>query len=408
MAWPKWKESTPKEDRTAEEKARGGVTKPPSGAACFPSAIKSDGKMGGTLEQKPTVVNVDVNVDAGQSAEYADGAREAEEPIKPIPIDEEYLRKLYVAVEDNSTHTAEMRDEFDALFKLIHELNADTFESLTQKSTQLETLNAELERLKMEAAVRINDVDRLYRENSKIKNACEEYVAAINEKNEEIAQVTDALNEAQTKCNSKDEEIVELNKSRQDADAAHADEIAKLKATHDTEMADLKKKHDEEVEVLNSNAASQIESIRKSVNEFVPAEVCDLFDYRVGEPVDDRTRWQAIYAYLGFINGNLRQDAFVRRFREFDATLYDAMRDVPDQLAECRARVQRHINEEIGKKSGGLLVCWPRIGDACNPDQYTTISDFGQRISEVISAMIYKKDDGGKVLCQSKGKVATV
>ena len=231
--------------------------------------------------------------------------------------------------------------------------------------------------------------------------------AALADKDAEISRVNDDLKAAQEKCDAKDSEVAELNKARQDADVAHADEIAKLKTVHDTEMADLKKKHAEEVEALNRNAAGQIESIRKSVDEFVPAGVCDLFDYHVGEPVDDRSRWQAIYSYLGFINGNLRQDAFVRRFREFDVALYDAMRDTPDQLAECRARVQRHINEEIGKKSGGLLVCWPRIGDACNLDQYSTISDFGQRISEVISAMVYKKSDDGKVLCQSKGKVAT-
>lgn len=337
----------------------------------------------------------------------ADGASMPDDEQKTVLIDVEYLRNLHDAVENNSKQNNEMAGSFKALVEMIETLNADTVSLLGQKSAQLEAANAELERLKSEEEDRIRANDRLTRENSKFKDKCDEYDGIIQGKDAQIAQLANDLKAAQDDSAVKDGKISELLKSQQDALEVHAEEVAKLKSDHQALIADLEKKHEEDVEALNKNTAEQIEATRASVNEFVPAEVCDLFDYRVGDPIDDRSRWQAIYAYLGFINGNLRQDAFVRRFREFDAALYDAMRDTPDQLAECRARVQRHINEEIGKKAGGLLVCWPKIGEPCNPDQYTTTSDFGQRISEVVSAMVYKKGDGGKVLCQSKGKVAT-
>lgn len=365
-------------------------------------------KTGGASVQSSPSADVSGNADAVRKDNGADRSAATEDATKAIPIDEEYLRKLYSAVEDNSKQAVEMIGGFNALVDMIQNLNADIVEKLGQKSARLDAANTELERLKADEVERIKVVDRLSRENTELKDKFDEYDALIADKDAEISRVTKDLKSEQEKCDEKDSEIAELNKARQDLEAAHADEIAKLKREHETAIAESKKKHGEELDALNKSAADQIEVVRKSVNEFVPTEVCELFDYRVGDAIDDRSRWQAIYAYLGFINGNLRQDAFVKRFREFDAALYDAMRDNPDQLAECRVRVQRHVNEEIGKKSGGLLVCWPKIGEACNPDQYTTTSDFGQRISEVISAMIYKKDDGGKVLCQSKGKVATV
>lgn len=377
----------------------------PTTAPLSPAAAAD--KTGGASERGSSSVDVSMNVGAGHRNDDADQAAEIEDAPKTIPINEEYLRKLYAAVEDNLKQAVEMISGFNALVDMIQDLNADTVDLLGKKSALLETANADLERLKAEEVDRLRVVDRLNRENSKLKDKCEAYDITIEDKDAQIARATSDLKAVQEKCDAKDGEIAALNKARHDADIAHDEEMAKLKAAHDTEMADLSKKHAEEVEALNRNAADQIESVRKSVDEFVPARVCDLFDYRVGEQIDDRSRWQAIYAYLGFINGNLRQDAFVRRFREFDAALYDAMRDSPDQLAECRVRVQRHINEEVGKKAGGLLVCWPKAGEACNPDHYTTMSDFGQRISEVIGAMIYKMGDGGKVLCQSKGKVAT-
>lgn len=327
---------------------------------------------------------------------------------KDVVIEAEYIRAMYEAILENIKYSKNAAEGFETLVSMITELSAGTITQLGETSAQLRMADEELKRLKAEAEDRSKVIDRLSRENSRLKDKCDECDIKIAEKDDQISRVNGELKVSQEKCDEKDCEIAALNKARQDADAAHTDELTKLKNAHNNAIADLEKKHDEEVGALNKSAADQIEMVRKSVDEFVPAGVCDLFDYRVGEPVEDRSRWQAIYAYLGFINGNLRQDAFVKRFREFDAALYDAMRDNPDQLAECRVRVQRHVNEEIGKKSGGLLVCWPKIGEACNPDQYTTTSDFGQRISEVISAMIYKKDDGGKVLCQSKGKVATV
>ena len=336
-----------------------------------------------------------------------DGGAIQQEMQKDVLIDAEYIRAMYDAILENTKYSKNAAEEFETLVSMITDLSTGTVKQLGTTSTQLRIVEEELKRLKVEEVDRSKAVDRLARENSNLKDKCDGYDSIIKEKDDQIAGINGALKVSQKKCDEKDAEIAALNKARHDADIAHDEEMAKLKAAHDTEMADLSKKHAEEVEALNRNAADQIESVRKSVDEFVPARVCDLFDYRVGEPIDDRSRWQAIYAYLGFINGNLRQDAFVRRFREFDAALYDAMRDSPDQLAECRVRVQRHINEEVGKKAGGLLVCWPKAGEACNPDHYTTMSDFGQRISEVIGAMIYKIGDGGKVLCQSKGKVAT-
>jgi len=373
---------------------------------------------GGPSGQNSSSEAAAANVDVGQKVEHADPAFVTEDKPKTIPIDEEYIRKLYSAVEGNSKQIVEMIGSFNALVDMIQELNAGTVDLLGKKSAQLEAVNAELELHKIEEAERLKSIDRLFRENSKLKDKCEEYVIAIVDKDEQIERVTNDLKAVQEKCDAKDAEIGELNKSRQDAEVAHAEKMAEMKNTHaseltakdaafKTEITNLVKKHFEEVEALNKNAADQLEAVRTGVSEFVPTEVCDLFDYRIGEPVDDRSRWQAIYAYLGFINGNLRSEVFVRRFREFDAAFYDAMRDTPEVLAECRVRVQRHINEELGKKTGAILVCWPKVGDVCNPDQYTTTSDFGQCISEVIGAMIYKKADDGKVLCMSKGKVAT-
>ena len=342
-----------------------------------------------------------------EASALADGASTFAEDQKTVLIDADYLRKLHDAVEGNSKQINEMIGNFNSLVEMIQTLKTDTVALLVQKSVQLEAANVELERLKSDEIERIRANDRMARENLKLKDKCDEYDSIVKDKDAQIVQSASDLKAAQEDSAAKDGKISELQKAQQYTATAHEEKIAKLKSDHDAEIADLKKKHEEAVEAVNKRAADEIEAMQARVNEFVPMEVCNMFDYRFGEQIEDRSRLQAIYAYLEFINGNLRPEAFVRRFSVFDDALYDAMRDAPDQLEECRVRVQRHINEELGKKTGGLLVCWPDIGEACNPDHYITTSDFGQRITEVISAMVYKKGDDEKVLCLRKGKVAT-
>ena len=189
--------------------------------------------------------------------------------------------------------------------------------------------------------------------------------------------------------------------------STHKEAVEKLNAERDVALDDLRARQERDLESLRKSMTERIEEIRANFEAFVPREALDLFDYGRGAEEDARAKRLAIYAYLGFVNGNLRPEAFVRRFAEFDAAFYDAMRDTPDLLAECRARVQDHLNKRFGPETGGLRVCWPKLGEIYNPSHYAATSNSGQCVSEVIGAMVYKTDDDGRVLCQRKGKVAT-
>ena len=300
-----------------------------------------------------------------------------------------------------------LRQDMQELTKKIETLNADAFVKLGESASRIEKLKSERDKLTSSAATNAEAMNAVVLENCSLKKERQ----GLNVKAQLFETEKSALmkeNEVlKTKVLERDSLLAGKEKEKNELIFAHDTAVSQLNADHEKAVAELKKLQSEKIEALNRSMFEKIQHEHASIEAFVPSKVCDLFDYKIGDVGDVHSKWQAIYAYLGFINGSLRQDAFVRRFREFDAAFYDAMRDTPDILSECRVRVQKHINEELGNKTGGLFVYWPKIGESCNPDQYTTTSEFGQHISEVISAMIYKRGDDGSVLCQSKGKVAT-
>lgn len=297
-------------------------------------------------------------------------------------------------------------EKFSCLYNKILSTNNIMVEfrkDMQELSRKIENLSEQQKAHEMTRA----EIGDLYHKNYSLNKERQEWDAKaqilVAEK-AALAQEIEALKEQVLDL----EEIIKAKETeKQCLISAHDEAVKKLNADHEQAILDLEKQKSEEVDAFNKTMSEQVQKALDNIEVFVPSKVCELFDYQIGEVGDVQPKWQSIYAYLCFINGNLRQDAFVKRFREFDAALYDSMRDTPDLLTECRLRVQKHINEELGKKTGGLQVCWPKIGEVCNPDHYTTTSDFGQRISEVISAMVYKIGDDGKILCQSKGKVAT-
>ena len=241
-----------------------------------------------------------------------------------------------------------------------------------------------------------NVINSLQCEKDEISKKLELSNRILESKDSEIQSCKNEIASQKQKIGECEDEINSLRQLVDDKEKEHAANIEQNRYAHEAVIADLEASHKE-----------AIEQIRKSVDSFVLSEVCEMFDYRVGDECEDQARWQAIYAYLSFINGSLRQDVFVRRFRVFDDALYEAMRDTPELLIECRNRVQKHINERLYQQSGGIFVCWPNIGERFNPDCYTAISEFGQSIAEVVFAMVYKRDLNEEVICLSKGRVAT-
>lgn len=301
-----------------------------------------------------------------------------------------------------------------AVFSSVEELN----KKVSAMTTKFEGLANQLSRQHDLASDQlVRTVGQLRNELSQAEEDRNSWQQSFAEKEAELAKTANDLaatntmmgvqkQESSERIEQLEGELRTAQETLEAAEMAHREEVSRLSQERDEKVAEQTRLGQEKLAAQEEQSARQIETLKRSIGAFVPLEVCELFDYRVGDP-EDHARWQSIYAYLGFVNGSLRPDVFVKRFREFDAAFYDAFRDAPELLAECRARVQRHLNEVIGAKTGGLKVCWPKIGEPCNPDQYTTVSDFGQRISEVIGAMVYRQGDDGGILCLSKGKVAT-
>lgn len=261
-------------------------------------------------------------------------------------------------------------------------------------------------------------IGRLQHEKAQVEADRDAWQQAFNEKEAELTKVTNDLAAANGLLAAKEQELGERIKQLEgelqaakeelaSTETSHREEVSRLSREWDLKLDELTKKQEEVLALQKEHEALELEAVRKSVDAFVPPQVCELFDYRVGEPIEDTARCQAIYAYLSFAVGNLRPNVFAKRFREFDAVLYEAMCESPDELEDCRARVQKHVNEVVGKKSGGLLVCWPRKGETYNPDWYTSDSATGQRVEKAIYAMVCKKSPDGKIQCLSKGKVET-
>ena len=345
--------------------------------------------------------SVSVTATTELKGEAQDGAKTPEtigqdEDVVAEPLDVETFSHLCDEVKLTNKIMAEFRKDMQELPRKIDALNSETT-----------SIRAQLDELTTKEAMRAAAIEDVVLENYSLKKDCREWDEKVQALESEKATLEQEIETLKKQILDQDERDKARNEEKENLISAHNEAVSKLNADHKQVVADLKKQQEEKIAALNKSMSEQIQNAYSSIEAFVPSKVCDLFDYRLGELGEAQPKWQSIYAYLCFINGNLRQDAFVKRFREFDAALYDAMRDSPDQLAECRARVQKHINEELGKKSGGLQVCWPKVGEVCNPDHYTTTSDFGQRISEVISAMVYKMGDDGKNLCQSRGRDAT-
>lgn len=262
-------------------------------------------------------------------------------------------------------------------------------------------------------------IGRLQHEKAQVESERDSWQQAFAEKESELAKVTNDLAAANGLLAVKEQEFGERIKQLEDelqtakdalaaTETAHHEEVTRLSQEWDQKIDELTKKHADDLTLQKEQSERQLEAVRRSIDEFVPPQVCALFNYRIGDLSEDRSRWQAIYAYLGLVNGNLRPNVFAKRFREFDAALYDAMSDSQEDLAECRARVENHINETISPKIGGLQIHWPREGEAYNSDCYKTTSSSGQRVTKAIYAMVYKKDADGRILCQTKGEVETI
>lgn len=290
----------------------------------------------------------------------------------------------------------------------VSAMEAKFAELATLRSSQYKLANEELSL----------SIGRLQHEKAQVEADRDAWQQAFNEKEAELAKVTNDLAAANESLAAQGQELGdrikrlegELQTAKEELETretSHREEVSRLSQEWDLKLGELTKKQEEVLEQQKEHEALELAAVRKSVDAFVPPQVCELFDYRVGEPIEDSARCQAIYAYLSFAVGNLRPNVFAKRFHEFDVALYEAMCESPDELEDCRARVQTHVNEVVGKKSGGLLVCWPRKGETYNPDWYTSDSATGQRVEEAICAMVYKKSPDGKIQCLSKGKVET-
>jgi hypothetical protein len=367
-------------------------------------------------EKVPDTAPVTEDAKGGEEIQGSEAQQsEADAPIPQEQNDgssaayseDEKILNLYNEVLSTNNIMAEFRKDMQELSRKIENLSADTIVKLGEQASVIEQQKGQLDELTSKEVTCTAAIAEVILENSSLKKERQGWDAkahTLEAEKDSLAQEIEAL---KNQILEQEESIKAKDAEKQGLIFAHSEAVEKLNADHVQAILDLEKQKSEEVDALNKTMVEQIQKALDNIEAFVPSKVCELFDYQIGEVGDVQSKWQSIYAYLCFINGNLRQDAFVKRFREFDAALYDAMRDTPDLLTECRLRVQKHINEELGKKTGGLQVCWPKIGEVCNTDHYTTTSDFGQRISEVISAMVYRKGDDGKVLCLNKGKVAT-
>ena len=210
--------------------------------------------------------------------------------------------------------------------------------------------------------------------------------ARIDEENTRIKDLENEVRNGEDGIKERDDKIANLNS-------------AIKKITEDYESKLTKVRNDSE-ETLKKK--------QESIDSFAPPEICDLFEYtlgEIGEKADAKRR--AIYAYLAFINGRLDGDELQKRFRVFDASLYDALHDMPELLAKCRNYVEPQINNELGKKSGGFQICWPAINETYNPERYEAKAGRGLRIAKVFRALVYKKNDAGKTIPLDRGEVET-
>ena len=116
---------------------------------------------------------------SGQNVPVAAGPVPVENLTKDISIDENYLLRLFSAIEGNLVKAEAMEGKLNELAEMIKGLNADIVDQLSEKSSQLDAANSELGRLKTEESDRCKVVDRLSRENSKLKDKCDEYEGII-------------------------------------------------------------------------------------------------------------------------------------------------------------------------------------------------------------------------------------
>lgn len=367
-------------------------------------------------EKVPDTAPVAEDAKGGEEIQRSDAQQsEADAPIPQEQNDgssaacseDEKFSYLYDEIRSTNNSMVEFRKDMQELSRKIENLSADTIVKLGERASVIEQQKAQLDALTSKEVTRAAAIEALSLENYSLKKERQEWDAKAQILVAEKGALAQEIEKLKKQVLDLEEIIKAKNTEKQCLISAYEEAVKKLKADHEQANLDLEKQKSEEVDALNKTMSEQVQKALDNIEAFVPSKVCELFDYQIGEVGDVQPKWQSIYAYLCFINGNLRQDAFVKRFREFDAALYDAMRDTPDLLTECRLRVQKHINEELRQRTGGLQVCWPKIGEVCNTDHYTTTSDFGQRISEVISAMVYKKGDDDKILCLNKGKVAT-
>ena len=228
-----------------------------------------------------------------------------------------------------------------------------------------------------------------------LNNQIENLNSEKSQYQEEVQQLEERLEGEKTKHQ---EEVQQLEERLEGEKTKHQEEIQRIQKQQDGFLTNTRQDHTAEIEKLKQEYQGEIENQGKVLAALVPMEILDLFDMTYGD--FNSRKLMVVYSYLSLLR-DTREGVFIERFRSFDRDLLVAV-NTPE-LTDVRSKVEAHLNGKLTV----FCIHWSKPGERFNPGIHFDSTGQGQIISKVNTAVIYRKNQDGKEICSTLGKVET-
>ena len=290
---------------------------------------------------------------------------------KGIPTDLAQIDAVFGFANGFKAHYAMQGEDWEILtLQLMDKINADMDKTALTK--QVNALSMQVSNLTQEKATLSVEKTNL----QQTKSTLEQQVAA------------------------KDQAIKALQAEKAQSDKTWQDMVNDQKTDFDNQLAEEQNAHNAAMQKLNGEHQEAVKKLTDAFDKLVSPDVQKLFGIGIDQEID-KSVLRPMYSYLCLL-AELRTNVFANRFGVFDKDLRSSFEG--QELAAIRQKIEEDLNPRI--ESAEYKIHWPAVGERYDEEIHRSESDYGQSISEVKTAVIYRLKDG-EFQRESKANVVT-
>ena len=258
-------------------------------------------------------------------------------------------------------------------FKAHYAMQGEDWEILTLQL--IDKINADMDKTAL--TKQVNDLSM------QVKNLTQEKETLSVEKTN--LQQTKSTLEQQVAA--KDQAIKALQAEKAQSDKTWQDMVNDQKTDFDNQLAEEQNAHNAAMQKLNGEHQEAVKKLTDAFDKLVSPEIQKLFGVSVEQINESVLR--SMYSYLCLLR-ELRTNVFADRFRVFDKDLRSSFEG--QELADIRQKIEEDLNPRIQKAE--YSIHWPAVGERYDEDIHRSESDYGQTITDVKTAVVYRLKDG--------------